>query len=80
MENDFTAIHNMLVEQMKKLSDDKLCNTEDKLKLQADRAKALCGLTSSVVSLSNTQIRALEVKEEYGLMFSDLPEQLNAGN
>ena len=80
MNTTFKDIHEMLAKQLRNLSDDDLCKDSEKLKMQADRAKAMCGITSSMVALATTQLHALEVKEEYGLMFDDLPEQLDAGN
>ena len=75
--NNFIDVHNLLLQQMKKLSDDKLCKNESTLKIQTDRAKAMCGLASQIVSLANAQVRALEVKGEYGFISEEMPEQLD---
>ena len=75
--NNFIDVHNMLVAQLQKLSDDNLCKDAKKLKLQTDRAKAMCGIAGQITSLANAQVHALEVKGEYGFITDEMPEQLD---
>ena len=47
MKNKLSDIHNMLVAQMERLSDDNLC--PDTLNEELVRTRALCGITKAIV-------------------------------
>ena len=77
---DFSHIYEMLEGQIEKLSNDSLCNTEAKIKNQVERTSDICELTGQIVSLTNTQIKALEVKDRCEYAYSELPKQIGLGS
>jgi len=64
MKNKLEDLNNHLFEQLERLNDDDL--TGDKLLAEIDRAKAITGVSTQIVSSAALVLKAAELMAEYG--------------
>lgn len=59
--NTITDLHNALFEELERLSDEDL--TEDELKLEISRSKAITGVAANILDAGNLALKVAEFKE-----------------
>ena len=55
------------------LSDDKKMADPRKLEKAVSRAKAMCGISTQILKIANTQLSAIRTAESCGLLNNDMP-------
>lgn len=77
VQNKLVDLNNHLFEALERLNDDEL--TDDKLKQEIERSKAITGVANSIISNANLALKVEEFREEYGTVKepAKLPQFLN---
>ena len=70
-----TDLHNILFEELERLSDPEVAG--DELKAEVERAKAMTIISSQLIANGNLVLKAAEFKAEYGAPSIALPEFLD---
>lgn len=77
MQNKLVDLNNHLFEALERLNDEEL--TDDKLKMEIERSKAITGIANSIISNANLALKVEEFRENYGTVKepAKLPQFLN---
>lgn len=72
MQNGLSDLNNMLFQQLNLLSSDE--EEDVKKREQVIRTSvAMCGIADRIITIADTQIRAIKVANEYGIDNSEVP-------
>lgn len=77
VQNKLVDLNNHLFEALERLNDEEL--TDDKLKMEIERNKAITGVANSIISNANLALKVEEFRENYGTVKepAKLPQFLN---
>jgi hypothetical protein len=64
VQNKLVDLNNHLFEALERLNDEEL--TDDKLKQEIERSKAITGVANSIISNANLALKVEEFRENYG--------------
>ncbi|MDP3405077.1 MAG: hypothetical protein Q8S03_10335 [Brevundimonas sp.] len=76
MKNKLSDLNNHLFAQLERLGDEEL--KPEQIAAEVDRAKAIVGVASQIVSAQALNLRAVELVAEYGERFHDKLTMLEA--
>ena len=74
MKNTLLDVHNILMEQLERLSDEDL--DDEQLEKEMKRSKSMTDLTKVIVDNSNTMLDAQKLATEYGKTRETMPKIL----
>lgn len=75
--NSMLDLHDYLFTAIERLSDEGKSNEE--IKLEVERSKAIAEISSQIIDVAKTSLRAAELQAEYGTAPVSLPEQFRLG-
>lgn len=73
MKNKYIDLHNHLMSEIERLSDETLLDTPERITTEVARAKAMVDVTSSITEIGRLQLEALRVAGEYNYNKGDMP-------
>ncbi len=67
MKNDLNALNNYLFEELERLNDDETLDNDENLNKELKRAKAISGISTSIVNNAKVILDAKKYADELGL-------------
>jgi len=67
MKNDLNALNNYLFEELERLNDDETLDNDDNLSKELKRAKAISGISTSIVNNAKVILDAHKFANELGI-------------
>ena len=77
MRNKLVDLNDHLFAEIERLSDEDL--TEDKLKFEQSRAKAMADISKNIIENAKVSLQAAQFQADYGVNKQDIPEILEYG-
>lgn len=72
MNNDLDSLNNYLFEELERLNDDEELQNDEKLNKELKRAKAIAGISSSIVNNAKVILDAKKYADEMGINNNDV--------
>ncbi len=67
MNNDLNSLNNYLFEELERLNDDETLDQDDNLNKELKRAKAIAGISTSIVNNAKVVLEARKFANELGI-------------
>lgn len=80
MKNNLNALNNYLFEELERLNDDETLDNEDNLNKELKRAKAISGISTSIVNNAKVILDAKKYADELGITNANELLKLNEKN
>lgn len=71
--NKLKDLNDYLFMTLENLMDEEKCKDAESTSHEIAKAKAVCNVSSKIIDIANTQLKGLELAEEYGLKRTQLP-------